>query len=116
MSNKDISKSDLAQFTGTTQYFRHWTRKIVYTDGVQYLAERTGAYWLIDLVASYQPLCDERQYWTLLLDGGKYCAVCKDRDDRVLVSQKIEFSDFPEHLLPFTCYLQDGVMFLPSED
>ncbi|MBF0594679.1 MAG: hypothetical protein HQL22_06900 [Candidatus Omnitrophica bacterium] len=45
-----------------------------------------------------------------------YCAVCKDRDDRVLVRQEIEYSDFLEHLMPLTLYLQDGVLFLPSED
>ncbi len=116
MSDKQITKMDLAQFTGTTRYFRHWTKRVVYTDGVQYLAENAGAYWLIDLVASYQPLCDDRQYWTLLLEGGKYCAVCKDRDDRVLVRQEIEYSDFPKNLLPLNLYLQDGVLFLPSED
>ncbi len=116
MESRQITAADLAQFTGTTQYFRHWTKKIVYTDGVQFLAEQAGAYWLIDLVASYQPLCDERQYWILVIEDGKYCAVCKDRDDRVLVSQKIEYSDFPAHLMPFTLYLQDGVLFLPSED
>ncbi|MEI8011432.1 MAG: DUF6876 family protein [Candidatus Omnitrophota bacterium] len=116
MSKKDISKSDLTQFTGTTQYFKHWTRGIVYTDGVQFLAEHAGAYWLIDLVASYQPLNEGRQYWALKIEDGQYCAECRDRDNKVLVRQVIEFSDFPENLLPFTCYLQDGVMFLPSED
>ena len=116
MESRQITETDLAQFTGTTQYFRHWTRKIVFTDGVQFLAEQAGAYWLVDLIASYQPLCDSRQYWTLTIDGGLYSAVCKDRDDCVLVSQTIEYSDFPANLLPFTLYLQDGVLFLPSED
>ncbi len=116
MESRQITETDLAQFTGTTQYFRHWSRKIVYTDGVQFLAEQVCAYWLVDLIASYQPLCDSRQYWTLKIEGGLYSAVCKDRDDGVLVSQEIMYSDFPVHLLPFTLYLQDGVLFLPSED
>jgi hypothetical protein len=116
MSEIDITKSDLAQFIGTTQYFKHWSRRLVYTDGVQYLAEHAGAYWLIDLVASYQPLGDDRQYWTLKIENEKYTAECRDRDNKVLVRQVIEYSDFPECLLPFTCYFQDGVMFLPSED
>ena len=116
MSGRDITRSDLAQFCGTTQYFRHWSKRLAYTDGIQFLAERAGAYWLIDLVASYQPLNEGRQYWTLKIENGKYCAECRDRDDRVLVRQVIEYSDFPENLLPFTCYFQDGIMFLISED
>ena len=67
---RQITATDLAQFTGTSTYFKHWTRKIVYTDGVQYLAEQAGAYWLVDLIASYQLLCDERQYWTLKIEDG----------------------------------------------
>ena len=116
MNDRQITATDLAQFTGTGQYFRHWTKKIVYTDGIQYLAENAGAYWLIDLVASYQPLTDGRQYWILKIEDGKYCAECQDCEGKILARQVIEYSDFPEHLLPFTCYLQDGVMFLPSED
>ena len=84
MSEEHITKNDLAFFTGTTQYIRHWSRRLVFTDGIHFLAERAGAYWLIDLVASYQPLNAGRQFWTLKIEDGKYCAECRDRDDRVL--------------------------------
>lgn len=116
MSEGPITKNDLAFFTGTTQYIRHWSRRLVYTDGINFLAERAGAFWLIDLVASYQPLKEVRQYWTLKIEDGKYCAECQDYEGKILVRQIIGFSDFPVNLLPFTCYLQDGVLFLPSED
>ena len=116
MSDKEITEIDLAQFTGTTQYFRHWTKRIVYTDGVQFLAEQAGAYWLIDLIASYQPVKVERQYWTLKADDVNYCAICKNGDGGILVEQKIEYSDFPRRLMPFDLYLQNGVLYLPSED
>lgn len=42
LSMKIITPSDLSQFTGTTQYYRHWTKRLLYTDGVQYFAERAG--------------------------------------------------------------------------
>ncbi len=117
MNDKQITEMDLAQFTGTTRYFKHWTGKIVYTDGVQYLAERAGAYWLIDLIASYQPLKIEFQCWTLKVDDqGGYCAICKDRDNMILLKQKFEYTDFPEHLMPFDLYVQNTVLYLPSED
>ncbi len=44
----------LARFTGTENYYRHWTNQLVFTNGVHYPAERAGACWLIDAIASYQ--------------------------------------------------------------
>jgi hypothetical protein len=47
-------EAELEQFHGTTYYYENFTG-LLYTDGVEYLAERAGGYWLIDLVGSYQP-------------------------------------------------------------
>lgn len=44
----------LEQCIGTTQYFHHeLMRGFVYTDGIKMLAEGGGAYWLINLIASW---------------------------------------------------------------
>ncbi|MGH9342555.1 MAG: DUF6876 family protein, partial [Terriglobia bacterium] len=44
-----ITKSDLGQFTASEQFFRHGLSKShIYTEGVQFVAERAGAYWLLD--------------------------------------------------------------------
>ena len=42
------------QTTGTNEWYEHWTNVLTYTDGVKFVAETCGAYWLIDVVASYQ--------------------------------------------------------------
>ncbi len=42
-------EDELEQFYGTEKWYRHFTG-LVYTDGIKYLAENAGAYWLIDLV------------------------------------------------------------------
>ena len=47
-------EADLAQFSGTDNWWKHRTGRLTYTDGVKFLAEKAGAFWLIDLVASYQ--------------------------------------------------------------
>ncbi|RZN30501.1 DUF6876 family protein [Bradyrhizobium sp. Leo121] len=50
-----ITHADLAQFTGTSQWFRHaLVRTVLYTDGIQFLAERANAYWLLDKIATLQ--------------------------------------------------------------
>jgi hypothetical protein len=56
MTTKTLSKSDLAQFTGSENWYRHGiNRNVLYTDGVQHVAERGGAYWLLDEIAIIQP-------------------------------------------------------------
>lgn len=45
---------ELRQFTGDLERYRHgFNPRVIYTPGVRYLAERAGAYWLIDLIASH---------------------------------------------------------------
>ena len=49
---------NLAQFYGTSAYYRFIIlSNLVLTDGTKYLAEVAGAYWLMDLIASYQKKC-----------------------------------------------------------
>ena len=110
-----ITKAELNQFTGTEQYYRHWSLRIVFTDGVKYVAETAGAFWLIDVVASYQPLKAEFQVWKLVKEGNAYAVICTDGNDVVLKKQELPFTDFPEHLMPFEMYFQNDVLFLPSE-
>ena len=67
----------LAHFIGSMQQHRFSPlSRLVLTDGVQYLAEKAGAYWLMDIIASYQQKCmkDEMlrdfQIWTLKVTDG----------------------------------------------
>jgi hypothetical protein len=52
MKKQDII-NELSQFWGTENYHKHWLG-LVYTDGIKAMAELCGAYWLIDVVASYE--------------------------------------------------------------
>lgn len=110
---------ELAHFNGTEQYYRHFSQRLVYTDGVQYLARTAQAYWLIDLVASYQTYpqvqAEEFQTWKLKVDleNARAVATCDDGNDNVLITQHIPFTDFP--LAEITLYLTSGVLLLPSE-
>ena len=109
-----ISESDLNQFTGTENYYRHWTGGGVFTDGVQYLAEQAGAYWLIDAVFSYRRR-EPFQVWTLRKndDNSAVLTMQEDSGEPVKVRQTIPFTDFP--LDRIKLYLIDSVLLLPSE-
>ena len=97
-------QSNLGQFTGTEDYHRHWLG-MYYTDGVQYLAEKAGAYWLIDAIASYQPKVavrqEEFQVWTLRclddLFSSRSAVLTMDNgnDGPTIITQAIEYTDFP---------------------
>lgn len=109
-----ISESDLNQFTGTENYYRHWTGRGIFTDGVQYLAEQAGAYWLIDAVFSYRRR-EPFQVWTLRKndDNSAVLTMQEDSGEPAKVRQTIPFTDFPlDHI---KLYLIDSVLLLPSE-
>lgn len=116
-----LTEADLAQFTGTTNYYQH-SLGIQYTDGVQYLAENGQAYWLIDAIAAWQfdrrvkrdPMLQEIQFWKLTVNEDRSALLVCERDEGdVAVSQSIPFTDFP--LKRITLYFQNGVLMLPSE-
>ncbi|MDQ3279894.1 MAG: hypothetical protein M3Q69_00610 [Acidobacteriota bacterium] len=111
-------QSTLAAFTGTARYYRHFTN-MHYTEGVHFLAEAAGAYWLIDLIASWQSKAmndsslAEFQLWKLHVADGRAVAICyRDSDDEAF-RQEIDYTDFP--LRDVSLYVEGGVLLLPSE-
>ena len=113
---------NLSNFTGTKNYYRNKNYPFEYTDGIKYLAENGGAYWLLDSIASWQKESiiksdqdlSQVQFWRLKVnpDNSAVLTCERDRDD-VVITQNIPFTDFP--LEEITLYLCDGVLLLPSE-
>lgn len=114
-----ITKSDLDNFYGTSQWYKHWTRKLTYTDGIHFLVEN-GAAWLVDAIASYQgekalksPRLQDFQLWELKVTGNSAVLTCKgDSGEKPVVTQNIEYTDFP---FSITIWVEGGVALLPSE-
>src|SRR5580658_5231546 len=101
MTQKTLTKMDLRQFTGTEQWYRHWcARKVLYTDGVQHVAEHGGAYWLIDEIAFAQRnpeiAAEGFQFWKLAVNADHTATLtCTDVDDHLIHEKKLTFTDFP---------------------
>ena len=120
-TKEPLSESDLAQFTGTEHWYKHWLGKVVFTDGVKYLAERAGngCFWLLDEIAISQSRpevsAEEFQVWILKVDLEKRSAVltCDHGNDNVVFSKAIEFTDFP--MPEMKLYFTDNTILLPSE-
>lgn len=112
-------RASLRSFTGTTEYRRHWSG-MRYTDGVQFLADKAEAYWLLDIIASWQPkaLRDpwlrEFQLWELFVKpDGTATVVCSRDSEDVAFRQQIEHTTFPLEYVKL--YVEGGVILLPSE-
>ena len=118
MTNKNVL-NELAQFIGTEQWFRHGlNRKVLYTEGVQYLAEQARAYWLVDEIALAQAYvapvkATPFQAWKLTVKDGAGTLACEDGNGNTVYSKQIEFTDFPEPGIRF--FFPDNVLMLPSE-
>jgi hypothetical protein len=119
MPDKTLRDVDLSQFIGTAHWYQHGlVRSITFTDGVKYIADQGGAYWLLDEIAlaqMYQPAvkAEPFQVWRLMVSDKKGVLTCDDGDDRVVFRKEIPFTDFP--LAEIKLYFVDNVILLPSE-
>jgi len=109
-------KTELDGFTGTTKYHRNWLG-MHYTDGIEHLANRARAYWLIDAIASWQYRMKsiDLQIWELAVapDCSAHLIGYIASVDEAIVQQKIDYTDFP--LKSIELWVEGGVLFLPSE-
>lgn len=117
----------IAQCNGCDNYYKHlFGRGTVYTSGVKFVADKAGAYWLIDAIMSHHKtpkvlkVCNGFQHWKLTKNkkGDGFRLVCTDGGqdgnvEKVAVTQRIEWSDFPLDSIEF--YLENGVLMLTAE-
>ena len=120
MKDFQLTESELMQFTGTENWYRHGlVRNILFTDGVKHVADKAGAYWLIDEIALSQisekaVAGEEFQLWKLAVKADKTALlVCEDGNGSAVYSKEISFTDFPLAEIKF--FFTDKTILLPSE-
>ncbi|MFA5720380.1 MAG: DUF6876 family protein [Acholeplasmataceae bacterium] len=107
---RDLNQ-EFSGYTGTDHYYRHMFG--AYTDGVCAMAEKFEAHWLLDIVFSYG-IKESFQIWEIVSKDNKAVVTMKlDSEMTDVITQEIEFTDFPEGKMKF--YLIDGILMLPSE-
>jgi hypothetical protein len=108
-----------------TEGYTRYTFGILLTDGVKWLCDATQSYWLVDAIGSYQnspKVKDDEslqgiQFWTLKVNTEKKNAVLtleRDTND-VVLTQNIEYTDFPLKEIKLYYSPQDKVLLLPGE-
>jgi len=119
-TTKTLSQCELAQFTGTEHWYRHaLVPSLLYTDGVRYVAETAGAYWLLDAIALAQQAypnvaAEPFQLWRLsVAQDSSATLCCEDGNGESVHRETVSWTDFPSEGIRF--YLTDDVLMLPSE-
>ena len=122
MNAKTITKK-LRQFHGTSMYHKHLypgKSPLLMTDGIKFVRDTLDAFLLMDSLLIYQShkaLRDVKfQIWELKQSPKDMTWNLSCRSDvgtKPLISQSIEFSDFPLNFIKI--WIIDGVVILPSE-
>ena len=111
-----LTINELRQFSGTEHWYKHLSGYL-YTDGVQYVAQNGGAYWLIDKIlftTRAKNILQEFSVWKLEVNEDKTAIlVCEDGNYNELYREKIEWTDFS--LDKIELWFENGVLILPSE-
>lgn len=127
-----LTHDELRQFTGDLDRYHHpLNPKVIYTPGIKHLAARAGAYWLIDVVASYvgtsvmqKAIADDGrladlQFWRLdVREDGTAVVTCRaDSGVKPAITQVIEYTDFPLAYIDLWLGYDGSVwtLYLPSE-
>jgi len=112
-------KQELQHFTGSESFHKNpLFPRYVYTEGVKFLAEKAGAYWLLDYILANQMLdilkTQPFQTWkiTVLETEAAFIEV-GDGDEKKLISFILTYTDFP--LQELTLWLVDNTLMLTSE-
>lgn len=116
---KAFDPQTLSQFTGTGCYYR-LSRLCVITDGVKYLADAAGAYWLLDAADSYLVELGTEDWFVLVrlvTTDGSAVLTLEDGNGQLRAQQQIPHTDFPiqQQLIYAAWDSQQWVMMLPSE-
>lgn len=93
--------NELQNFTGSERFFLcSLSKRNVMTEGAKYVAEKTGGFWLMDIISSWQ--IDKRtrnedfQVWTVYVFGdNRGLVVCEDGHNREICRQELAHTDFP---------------------
>lgn len=132
--NVQTLSEQLAHFSGTSKYY-NYQFGMTLTDGSKFVADKFNAYWLMDVIASYQfnanfvtnPRLQRFQLWMLNV-GKSHEFIKPSRNNDAVVTcwedtpvlgvkpaakQQIMITDFPHPEIQL--YVRDRIILLPNE-
>ena len=130
----DLVRQHEAHTQGSTKIWPTLFGSLNYTDGIRCIEETCGAHWLTALVESHQPAINKNhpntahfQVWQIARNGeGGVCITAWSDtpgsvDDKfgpasiLMAKQDVEYTDFPEELMPYEFWVESGTMLMKAE-
>lgn len=121
--DKDQLLDELRHFYGTEHYYRYMPGLVI-TDGVKFLADNAGCYWLLDMVWSYLPVLRKSRDTFFVVryagtpgESGLFSITDDIPATQTYATQTVEYSDFPldEIVLYLSATEEEFVLMLRSE-
>ena len=113
-------EQELHQFIGTEHYYSI-RADFMGTDGVMYLAEQAGCFWLLDLYWSHllgiDHIANPFTVLKMTVQNSAAYVEIEDGNDNVLAQQFVEYTDFPlSSITLYGCWAeQEWLVMLQSE-
>jgi hypothetical protein len=114
-----ITQDALDQFTGSGEFYRHPViKRILWTEGVQYLVANAECFWLVDEIVFRQvhwPVRREKfQAWKLTVNNDSSAVLtCETGNGDRVHLHKIDYTEFP--MKEVRLWLSGNVLMLPTE-
>lgn len=109
-------RENLARFSGTENFYKEQIGDFIYTDGVRYMAEACGAYWLLtDAGIQSKALTAKTDFIKVVITccNEKGNVEYSDGNGNLLHAHEYLYSDFPLEIL--SMYFVNNTLLLPSE-
>jgi hypothetical protein len=117
---RKLDPANMAQFTGSETFYCYGlVGDVLFTEGVKYVADTAGAYWLLDIICianafELKVRAEEFQLWTLKVrENASGVVTCDDGNSHIVYEQALNLTDFPESGIDL--YFCNGTILLPSE-
>jgi len=114
-----ITAADLEKFKGTEFWYQTYgPHSSAFTDGIKFIAEHGGAYWLIDYIVLRQIIPEfaavKFQIWRLKVNPDNTAEIsCEGVNGSIIHKEAIPYTDFPMDEL--VLFHTNKVLLLPSE-
>lgn len=119
-TKKKLDPAIMAQFNGSETFYRYGLAgDVLFTEGVKYVVDTAGGYWLLDIICItniYEPKIrgEEFQLWTLSVwENSTGYVTCDDGNGNVVYEQALNLTDFPSPGIKL--YFCNGTILLPNE-
>ncbi len=109
-------RENLARFSGTEHIYRECIGDFLYTDGIKYMAEQCGAYWLLTDAGTRSKALMERSPFVKIVitcDEERAMVEYTDGNGGTLHENHYLCPNFPLQVL--TMYFMDNTLLLPGE-